>query len=89
MAKLLKKLKKVDSKIKSLRMELRETEVSVYYTAMCCEGKRKQDATDMKSEIRDLLSLKFSILESLQIEFNTMKADISYQQRSLTLEINS
>lgn len=89
MAKLLKKLKKVDAQIKSLRSELRETETSVYYTAMCCEGKRKQDANEIKSEIRDLLSLKFSIIESLQIEFNLIKVDISEQQRQLTLQINS
>ena len=89
MANLLKKLKKINHLIKDKKSELRETEVSVYYTKMLTEFERKRDVAQIKSEIKDLLSLKFSVLESLQTEFEKMKYSISSEEKALTLQINS
>jgi predicted phage-related endonuclease len=89
MAKLTKKIKEIDVQIKSKTAELREAEVSMYYTVFSCEEKRKEDIKDVKAELRDLLSLKYATIESLQREFEFVKAAISNQQRYLTLQVNS
>lgn len=89
MANLAKKIKEIDVQIKSKTSELRETEVSLYYNMFSCEEKRKEDIKDVKAELRDLLSLKYATIESLQIEFEFVKAAISNQQRFLTLQVNA
>lgn len=89
MANLAKKIKEIDVQIKSKTTELRETEVSAYYNMFSCEEKRKEDIKDVKAELRDLLSLKYSTIESLQREYEFVKAAISNQQRFLTLQVNA
>jgi hypothetical protein len=49
MAKLTKKIKEIDVQIKSKTAELREAEVSMYYTVFSCEEKRKEDIKDAVS----------------------------------------
>lgn len=89
MANLVKKIKEIDVQIKSKNTELRETEVSLYYNVFSCEEKRKEDIRDVKAELRNLLSLKYATIESLQRHYEFVKAAISNEQRFLTLEANS
>lgn len=89
MAKLAKKIKEIDVQIKSKTAELRETEVSLYYNMFSCEEKRKEDIKDVKAELRDLLSLKYATIESLQREYEFVKAAISNQQRFLTIQVHA
>lgn len=89
MANLAKKIKEIDVQIKSKNAELRESEISLYYNMFSCEEKRKEDINDVKAELRDLLSLKYATIESLQREFEFVKAAISNQQRFLTLQVKA
>lgn len=89
MANLAKKIKEIDFQIKSKTIELREAEISLYYNMFSCEEKRKEDIKDVKAELRDLLSLKYATIESLQREFEFVKAAISNQQRFLTMQVNA
>ncbi len=86
--KTLNRLKKVNKEIKEKEIECSEISTSLYYTFISNERHREMDLKEVKSEIKDLISLKYSILESLQIEINLMKADISEAQRKLTLTTN-
>jgi len=89
MANLAKKIKEIDVQIKSKTTELREAEISFYYNMFSCEEKRNEDIKDINAELRDLLSLKYATIESLQREFEFVKAAISNQQRFLTLQVNA
>jgi hypothetical protein len=89
MANLIKKISKIDRQLKEKAAELREVEMCVYYKIFSTEEKRHEDVIDIKSQIKDLLSLKYSTLESLQIDFEKLKSSISTKQRMLTLQINA
>lgn len=89
MKKTIKKVRKIDLDIRAKRVELRETEMSIYYSKISNEISRQQDLIEIQIEIKNLLSLKYSTMESLQLSIEKMKADISYQERNLTLKINS
>ncbi len=84
----LNRLKKVNKEIKIKEVEYSETSKSIYYNFISTESQRKIDLLEISIEIKELTSLKYSILESLQIEINLMCADISEMQRELTLTIN-
>jgi hypothetical protein len=89
MANLTKKIKEIDVQIKSKNAELREAEFSLYYKIFSCEEKRNEDIKDVKAELRELLSLKYATIESLQREYEFVKAAISNQQRFLTIQVNA
>jgi hypothetical protein len=89
MTKVIKKLRKIDIQLKDKKVELRETEISLYYEKFSTEEKRQEDIRDIRLEIKDLLSLKFAKLESFQIELEKIKTQVSSSERRLTLQIAS
>lgn len=89
MTKVIKKLRKIDVRLKDKKVELRETEISLYYEKFSTEEKRQEDMQEIRREIKDLLSLKFAKLETLQIEIEKIKTNVSSSERRLNLQIAS
>jgi hypothetical protein len=89
MTKVIKKLRKIDVRLKDKKVELREAEISLYYEKFSTEEKRQEDIKEIRREIKDLLSLKFAKLETLQIEIEKIKTNVSSTERRLTLQIAS
>lgn len=91
MAKLFKKLQKIDKQIKEKKSELSETKdpLNGYYLRIGSESERQRDIKEIEVELKSLYSQKYSEIESIEIELQILKADISYSERKLTLSIIS
>lgn len=91
MAKLFKKLQKIDKQIKEKKSELLETKnpLNGYYLRIGTENERQRDIKEIGVELKALYSQKYSAIESIEIELQKLKADVSYSERKLTLSIIS
>ena len=85
-----KEVKKIDNKIKAKIVELRITEdpLNAYYTIMASERVRQRDLNEINTELKDLLSIRYLKLETLQIQIEKEKAKTSFQERNLVLKIS-
>lgn len=88
MKKILKKLKKVQKQISEKRSELNATRESNYYGKIAPEWHRKRDMNEIEREIKDLLNLELTTLESLQIAVNLKIVDNQSDLRRLIYQIN-
>jgi hypothetical protein len=87
--KTMKRLKKVNREIQDKKAEITEISTSLYYTYISNETHREMDLKEASSELKVLVSLKASILDSLEIEINLMKADLYTSLRKITLTVNN
>jgi hypothetical protein len=85
-------MKKLFFKIKSINKQLREvaheTEAVTrlpFYSIFKQEDERVKDMEVLNSYKRDLLNIKYAAFESLQIEIEKQKADVSSELQQLTL----
>lgn len=87
MAKLFKKLQKIDKQIKEKKSELLETKdpLNGYYLRIGTEEERNRDVKEIQIELKSLYSQKYSEIESIEIELQKLKADVSYSERELTI----
>lgn len=90
MKKAIKKIKKIDKKIKAATLELRITEdpLNAYYTKVATAIERKRDIHEINLELKGLLSARYASLETLQIRIEFEKAKLSSIERSLTIKIS-
>lgn len=88
MKKIFKKLKKVSNKITELKSELLQMDDSAYYNGI---GKhlKERDKLDIKIQLKQMLSLKYSLLDSLTIAVNIEKSDVSYNERKIIINHES
>lgn len=91
MKKKIKSLWKVEKLLKAKNKELSDVEnpLNAYYEKIAPESHRMRDAQEIRYEIKDLLSQKYSLLESIQIELNKEKFRVSNKERKLTLIKNN
>lgn len=83
-------MKKLYIKIKSLNKQIRETTHEVetvntlpFYTVFKQEDQRDIDRALLIEHKRELLNQKYATLESLQIEIEKCKADISQELQTI------
>lgn len=88
MKKILKKLLKIEANIKLKNKELIEVGKSLYYSSFDQEEERQRDILEIQHELKELMSLKYSTLETLQIKIDFIKPIISNKERELALIIN-
>jgi hypothetical protein len=90
MKKTLKKIAKINRLLTDKAVELRITEdpLNGFFLKFPNETQKQIEIQEIKIEIKDLLSVKYAKLESLQIEIEKVKAGISCQEKKLTLELN-
>lgn len=86
MKEIIKRIKLINVSIAEIETSIKVTEVSNYYKLFGTESERQRDLGQLRLNLKDTLSIKFAALESLQQSIESEKVDISYTQRSLTLQ---
>jgi len=88
MKKIFKKIKKVNNQIADLKSELSQMDDSAYYNGI---GKhlKERDKLDIQIQLKQLLSLKYSLLDSLTKAVNIEKSDVSYNERKIIINHES
>jgi IS1 family transposase len=85
-----KKLKKIDKKIEAKKVELINTKETKYFEKFvqrsCREIERQKEIDSINLEIKQLLSRKHSILESLQQKMELLKLEISTFKKQINLD---
>jgi hypothetical protein len=84
MKKLIKKINRLTSEIKNIKREISNIDISNYYV-MHPENKER-DKQEMLFELKQKLSLKDALLDSLSIRINIEKQKISITEK-LTIKM--
>jgi hypothetical protein len=88
MKKIFRKLKKVSKQITDLKSELLQMDDSAYYNGI---GKhlKERDKTEIQIQLKQLLSTKYGLLDSMTQAVNLEKSDVSYEERKIIINHES
>lgn len=88
MKKIFRKLKKVSKQIADLKSELLQMDDSAYYNGI---GKhlKERDKTEIQIQLKQLLSTKYGLLDSMTQAVNLEKSDVSYEERKIIINHES
>lgn len=88
MKKLYKKIKDLEKSILEKRVELAQIDTLPYYNEIGNESERERDRAEVMNELKDLYSTLGATLDSMKIEINLKKNDMSTAERKLSLVKN-
>ena len=84
MKKIFRKIKKVSNQIADLKSELLQMDDSAYYNGI---GKhlKERDKMEIQIQLKQLLSTKYGLLDSMTQAVNLEKSDVSYDERKIII----
>lgn len=88
MKKIFRKIKKVSNQIADLKSELLQMNDSAYYNGI---GKnlKERDKMEIQIQLKQLLSTKYGLLDSMTQAVNLEKSDVSYDERKIIINHES
>lgn len=89
MKKLYRKLQFVNRQIRDTKAEIKNVKTLPFYDVFKREGQRQTDLQALHEALKELLSQKSSILDSMALKINAIKADVSEEEREVTLIKNT
>jgi hypothetical protein len=85
MKKLFRNLKRIDALILEIEDQIHVVERSEFYSVFGSEKDRQNDIANLNASLKDFLSEKFALLESIQQQASLDMMDISSYERKVTL----
>ena len=81
MKKAIKKLLQIRSEIKEIKVCIKHTKISAYFSLFSTEEKRQEEIEIYKVDLKRLLKLEFTALENLQKQCEIAKVKNSNKSR--------
>jgi len=88
-------MKKILRKLKNVDMLIRETERAIenapqlpYYKMFGGHSELERDLSEFNTKLKNLLSEKFALLETLELKIRCIKIDISEKERCVIVNKN-
>lgn len=88
MKKIFRKIKKVSNQIADLKSELLQMDDSAYYNGIA-KHLKERDKMEIQIQLKQLLSTKYGLLDSLTQAVNLEKSDVSYDERKIIINHES
>ena len=88
-------MKKLLRKLKNINLLIRETERAIetapqlpYYKIFGGNDELERDLLQFNTKLKDLLSTKFALLETLELKIRCIKTNLSEKERNVTIGKN-